>query len=322
MQRSSTSDPICLSARLWAYLQMMRPANIVTAWADILAGCAAAGFISTTLHGTQPWSEPEWMLANLAQGIPILWLLLATSGLYGGGVVFNDVFDAELDARERPERPIPSGRASRGDAIALGISLLVMGAIAAAQVSVLSAGLALATALAALLYDSFSKHSTILGPLNMGLCRGGNLMLGISIIPVMVPSLWFLVIIPILYIGAITAVSQGEVSGGQRRTGILGLILIGSVLGIVLGLNLFPHYHFWTAFPFAVVFAILTVPAFIQAARTPTPDCIRNAVKAGILSLIVLDAALAGGFAGGLYGLAVLGLLPLSRGLARLFAVT
>ena len=27
-------------------------------------------------------------------------------------MVLNDVFDAEVDARERPERPIPSGRVS------------------------------------------------------------------------------------------------------------------------------------------------------------------------------------------------------------------
>ncbi|NEP43227.1 MAG: UbiA family prenyltransferase, partial [Okeania sp. SIO2H7] len=76
----------------WAYLQLMRPANIITAHADILVGYAASG-------ATDPYR--------------LGWLLLATTGLYGDGVVFNDVFDAELDAIERPERPIPSDRASR-----------------------------------------------------------------------------------------------------------------------------------------------------------------------------------------------------------------
>ena len=28
-------------------------------------------------------------------------------------MVLNDVFDAEVDAREQPDRPIPSGRVSR-----------------------------------------------------------------------------------------------------------------------------------------------------------------------------------------------------------------
>jgi len=49
---------------------------------------------------------------------------------------------------------------------------------------------------------------------------------------------------------------------------------------------------------------------------------IGRAVRAGVLSLIVLDAALAACFAGSLHGLAVLALWPLSLGLARLFAVT
>ena len=67
----------------------MRPANIVTAHADILAGYAAAG---------------------ATNGVHLVLLLAATTGLYGGGVVFNDVFDAKLDAMERPERPFQAGQ--------------------------------------------------------------------------------------------------------------------------------------------------------------------------------------------------------------------
>ncbi|MDB9327285.1 UbiA family prenyltransferase, partial [Nodularia spumigena CS-590/02] len=111
--------------RLWAYLQLMRPANIVTAWADILAGFAASEYIVITNQAT------AWEM-NL---IPLAWLLLATTGLYGGGIVFNDVFDTEIDTQERPERPIPSGRASRRGATLLGSWLLSIGIVAASQVS-------------------------------------------------------------------------------------------------------------------------------------------------------------------------------------------
>ncbi|HAZ43802.1 MAG TPA: polyprenyltransferase, partial [Cyanobacteria bacterium UBA11371] len=142
----------------------MRPANIVTAWADILIGFAAAGAVVN--------------LNQVLENQAIAWLLLATTGLYGGGVVFNDVFDAELDAKERPERPIPSGRISRQNAIKLGGLLLVIGVVAALQVSLLSGTLAASVALAALLYDSLSKHHPIFGPINMGICRGGNLLIG------------------------------------------------------------------------------------------------------------------------------------------------
>ncbi len=78
------------------YLRLMRPANIVTAISDILAGIAIAVYFI----GMQP-GDIQMLHAFL--------LVLATIGLYGGGVVFNDVFDAALDKVERPERPIPSG---------------------------------------------------------------------------------------------------------------------------------------------------------------------------------------------------------------------
>ncbi len=296
--------------RLWAYLQMMRPANIITAWADILVGFAASGWV---LDGV--------LTGAIAPVIPLAWLLLATTGLYGGGVVFNDIFDAELDAKERPERPIPSGRASRQSAIWLGSLLLICGVIAALQVSVLSAILAAAIAFAALFYDAFGKHNAFFGPLNMGACRGGNLLLGISAVPAMVGDYWFLTLIPIAYIAAITAISRGEVHGGKASTGILALILVGAVIGSILALGLLPNYQVLAALPFVILFAARVLPPFVKAVGA-TPEQIKTAVKAGVLSLIILDATVAAGFAGLPYGLLVLSLLPLSILLAQIFAVT
>lgn len=287
----------------------MRPANIVTAWADILVGFAASGaiaFLNQTLTGS----------ATLA------WLLLATTGLYGGGVVFNDVFDAELDAKERPERPIPSDRASRQGAIAFGSLLLVVGIVAALQVSWLSGAIAATIAFAALLYDAFGKHHSILGPVNMGICRGGNLLLGVSAVPAMLGERWFLALIPITYIAAVTAISQGEVHGGKASTGITALLFVGAVIVSILALGLLPDYQVLAALPFILLFAGRVLPAFVKAAREPTPDLIRVAVKAGVLSLIVLDATVAAGFATLPYGLLVLSLLPISMILAQIFAVT
>ena len=42
-------------------------------------------------------------------------------------MVLNDVYDVETDARERPYRPIPSGRISLNKAQSLGYGLLLCG---------------------------------------------------------------------------------------------------------------------------------------------------------------------------------------------------
>lgn len=289
---------------VWAYLQLMRPANITTAWADILLGCAGAGIMDSI------------ELTSLG------WLLIATTGLYGGGVVFNDVCDAKLDAVERPERPIPSGRASLSVAIALGLTLLAIGIASAAMVSGLSAALATAIALTALVYDKWGKHHTWFGPIDMGLCRGGNLLLGVSIVPNAVGDRWYLALIPIIYIAAITAISQGEVYGGKKITGVVALALISLVIASVVGLTTLAEYRLLITLPFLSLFTAMVLPPFIKAAIAPEPQLIQTAVKAGVLSLIILDASLAAGFGGGVYGLSILALLPLSRLLARMFAVT
>ena len=247
---------------------------------------------------------------------------MATTGLYGGGIVFNDVFDAELDAKERPNRAIPSDRVSRQNATLLGSILFAIGIVAAFQVSWLSATIAIVITFAALLYDAIAKHHPFFGPLNMGLCRGCNLLLGVSAVPAIISERWYLALIPVLYIAAITAISQGEVHGGKKITGVLALLLIAIVLTAVLALGFLTDYTVIAALPFAVLLAIRVLPNFVKAAREPIPEKIRTAVKIGVLSLIILDATVAAGFAGLYYGLLVLILLPISMKLAQLFAVT
>ncbi len=308
---SESSQQSSQQSFLLPYLQMMRPANIVTAWADILVGSAIVGFVST-----------QGISIVIPDVMPLVWLLLATTGLYGGGVVFNDVFDADLDRIERPERPIPSGRASLNSGILLGASLLILGILAAAQVSLVSAEIACGVAIAALVYDAIGKHHPVFGPLNMGLCRGGNWLLGMSVVPELLGVQGSIAIFPIGYIAAITIMSRGEVQGGDRRTSLLATAMILGLAIAMVGLQLVPGYSLLGFAPAGLVWLLLVLPAFIRACQTPAPEVIRLAVRSGIIGLIALDSAIASGFSGWVYGAVVLGLLPLSRWLADRFAVT
>lgn len=298
-----------------AYLQLMRPANIITAMADILAGFAVIP-VTNVMPG---WHTTLIAPSFYTNHLPLL--LLSTIGLYGGGVVFNDVFDAKLDAVERPERPIPSGRATLQGATILGVSLLLLGVLAAFVVSAFSGVLAMGIAVLALVYDKYGKH-TALGPINMGLCRGLNLLLGVSIMPTLLDRLWPLALIPIVYIAAITSISRGEVHGGNKKTLKMGVSLYSVVMLAIMGLSIVNEPPFWQTLPFLLLFGYFIFPPLFRALAAPIPRNIGLAVKAGVISLIVMDAAIASAFAGWLYGLVVLALLPVSRLLAKWFAVT
>ncbi len=283
------------------YLQLTRPANIVTAIADILAGMAIAQFT----FGTSP----------------AYWLILSTVGLYGGGVVMNDVFDAQLDAIERPERPIPSGKVPLRSAALMGLSLLVLGVVSATLFSTLSGLIAFLVALLAILYDRYAKHSAVFGPLTMGVCRGGNLLLGMSAVSSSLSEWGWLALVPIAYIGAITLISQDEVHGGKRRSLYIAASLYTTVHAIqfLVAVN---EGNGTMALLLIVLHALMVGRPLWNAFQNPIGPNIGKAVKAGVLSLIVMNAAWCIAFGNWPVALGVLLLFPLSILLARIFAVT
>jgi 4-hydroxybenzoate polyprenyltransferase len=278
----------------------MRPPNLVTSAADILAGYAAA---------ERPRAAA---LAFLAAG---------SVALYAGGVVMNDFFDRRHDATERPERPIPSGRVSAGRAAALGLLLLAAGVTGAIAAGPASGVIAVTIAVLAVLYDARFKRLRAAGPAAMGLCRAFNFLLGLSAGPVLLMRRWPLAALHFAYVAAVTAVSAGEVGGGTRRTGRLafGFVTLVCIGGFIPGL--FPPFRALWAAPFLVLLAWRVLPALRRAAESPGEANVRAAVKSGVLALVVLDAAIAAGYAGLGYGVIVLVLLGAATVLSRVFSV-
>lgn len=293
----------------------MRPANIMTAIADILAGFAISGSVAEIFDIGNGWFY-------IPEGEKLLLLILSTIGLYGGGVVLNDFFDAELDKKERPERPIPSGRASKFGAGILGVALLLWGIAAAFSVSDVSGAIAIGVACLATLYDAWGKHQSPFGPLNMGLCRGANLLLGISAVTAAIPERGFIAIIPVIYIAAVTMVSRGEVHGRNSRMLKTAAGLYAVVLIAIGALAFLPYFHLRPGLAFLTLFGWMIFLPLRKAQRTGEPKDIGRAVKFGVLSLTLMDATFAAGFLGWDYAILVVCLLPLSILFAKVFAVT
>lgn len=295
-----------MGPRLKAYLQLCRPANLPTAAADIIAGISISGLFMGLSAFDVPFS--------------VFLLIMVSVFLYAGGVVLNDVFDIEIDKVERPERPIPSGVVPLGKASLFGFILLIIGIGLAFLANTLSGYVAVLLALAILSYDKYAKHHSFFGPLNMGICRGLNLLMGITLFNGF--ENWPYVLIPIVFIFAVTMVSRGEVHGKNKSNilfaGVLYLVVLISVSTLhVIHTQSAPWYLL-----FLLLFAFMVFRPLVRAYKENIPKNIKKAVKAGVLSIILLDAAIAVAYSNILVGLLILLLLPISIFLAKQFAVT
>ena len=68
--------------------------------------------------------------------------------------------------------------------------------------------------------------------------------------------------------------------------------------------------------------AYRVLPPFWRVVKEPQPVVIRRAVKAGVLSLVLVDSAISASYAGPLYAAAVLATGLVAGSLARVFSVT
>ena len=307
------------SSRGRAWLQLVRPPNLFTVPGDPLAGfvvaCVAAGCV------------PDLRLAMLPA--------LAALCLYVGGLIGNDVADEAEDRRDRPGRPIPSGRISRREALAASALCVVLGlllALAAGRNVLLAA---LLTQGAILAYNGGLKRHAIAGALAMGACRGGSVLIGAAAAGA--PTAPFSLTLAIgitLYIAAVTWIADRETEsvrlGFRRWLPLVVLVtLFAPVGGMLLGwlFALLDHAKVPGTELLTVLF-LLGCTAVAWSARqawllrgTPPPPVVGRSVGALIRGLLLIQA----GFCalGGVPGLAaaagLLILWPVSAAAARRF---
>jgi len=158
-------------------LELGRVSNLPTVFSNVLCGAALTG--------------------ERLRPLPLALAVLAGSLFYVGGMFLNDAFDATIDAKERPERPIPSGRAERATVLGLGLGMLAAGEalLAVSALGGLAPSGALlpvagwVTATCVIVYDRWHK-GLAWSPLVMGLCRAGLYVIGAASVAETTRSGW------------------------------------------------------------------------------------------------------------------------------------
>lgn len=262
--------------KLKTVLKLGRVSNLPTVWTNTLAGAVLAG---ATAFGAQ-----------------MAVMLVAFSLFYVGGMFLNDAFDAEYDARERPERPIPSGEVSRSGVFLAGYAQMAVGLLLLAWagygfgtgtgIAPVLAGVGLAAAIT--LYDAWHKGNP-LSPLLMGLCRVlVYLGAGLCVTLVLPGALWLGAGLLLCYLIGLTYVAKQENLGEVRNLWPL-LFLAAPVL-----------HGAWLAAqsavvaPFLLLFVVWMLVALWFLRRRQRGD-IPRAVVSLIAGISLLDAMLIAG---------------------------
>jgi 4-hydroxybenzoate polyprenyltransferase len=242
-------------------------------------------------------------------------LSAASVCLYWAGMAANDWADRELDAKERPERPIPSGRVSPGTAVGVAAGLTAAG-VALAGLMGGRRALAVAVPLAGAVwaYDTVAKN-TAAGPAVMAACRGLDVMLGAS------TGRMRRAVVPALTVAAhtytVTALSRKEVSGASPS---LPIATLAGTTGIAASVAL-PGRRWWHRL-LAGWYLASYGEAQRRAVADPNADNIRAAVGAGITGLPALQGALIARAGAPVTGVAVAAAAPLGRRLAKRLSPT
>lgn len=191
-----------MSWRDW--LQLARVSNTPTTVSDTVAGAVLVS-------------------ASAAAG-PVAVVAVAIALFYTAGMILNDVMDLAIDRRDRPERPLPSGRVIVPAAVTAVVVLLVVGELLLALEGPEPAAAGLLLIALIVLYDAWHKGNAI-SPLLMAACRAMvYVVAGLAIAGALNAELWGAAALMLVYVVGLTQVAKAEGSGLAARWPVVAVL--------------------------------------------------------------------------------------------------
>jgi 4-hydroxybenzoate polyprenyltransferase len=281
-----------------AIADLVRLPSVMSVPGDTLVGAAAAG-------------APMTPVAVAGRAV-------ASGCLYLGGMALNDYADRDVDAVERPGRPIPSGRVSPSFALGLAGALTAGAGLLAVAADGPRALAVLAPLAAAVWGYDLALKATPAGTPGMSACRGLDVMMGSGAHGAAraLPA----ATVVAAHTAVVTEVSRREVAGGDPSVGRRALGATAAVAALLS--RRAGGARRTAALGLVGAYAAVVGRAHADAARDPSPARLQRAVGAGILGLMPLEAGLLAGAGSLAPAAAVASLWPLARRASKRRAVT
>jgi 4-hydroxybenzoate polyprenyltransferase len=293
-----------------SYLMLFRVPNLFTLPSNMLLGFILVSTFTLTITAVSQ----------------ILMLVTISTLLYCVGLVLNDLFDYEVDKKERPNRPLASGKISRKIAIIIATVFTAIALILALLVSVITFSISVILLVVIFGYDKYLKNTGI-GPFTIAVARVTNVILGTSANIINIDSftqnipLMFVLTITFVYVSLIGFLSRYEVHGfSENIKSYLVPVTIAGIVSSILVFNLAGFFKYESLLILAI-FSFIMAKAIYNINKKDSTG-IQQTVQLMILSIIVLDSIFLTGIAGLTVGVPVLILLAPLLILARKMYMT
>jgi 4-hydroxybenzoate polyprenyltransferase len=262
-------------------LRLGRVSNLPTVWTNVLVGAVLGG--------------GDWQYWQLVV------MLVAMSLYYVGGMYLNDYFDRAIDARERPDRPIPSKLIAASTVAAIGFGLIGTGTIATAAMGPTAATLAALLAISIVAYDLYHKGNPF-APVVMGVCRA--LVYGATAAALSGAVSVFLIVWGVAiaaYVAGLTYAARQEnldTVGNLWPLALLSAPILAAAGAFHRGAGALAIY---------LLLPACTVAGVYLLARRPSPGSVSRAVGLLIAGISLCDAAILASVGAVTLGLAAVG---------------
>jgi len=257
---------VTLRQKLFAHLESMRPYTLL--WCGLVSLVGA----SLTFEDLPPART-----ALLVFFIPILgWI----AGLY-----LADYYDRTLDAIQKPQRPLPSGKIRPTEALVVGAVFAITGLLLTLLLPWVTILLVITVSILVFCYAKFTKTRGLLGNFNRGALTVVTYLFGVLSVGMPISSIplyiWVISLVFFLHdtnsniIGAIRDV-HGDMTGGYKTTPVL----YGITKALVISASL------------SILYLLLTIEIAFTAPVLPFPWYFIDLYIIGILVLCIMYALL------------------------------